>query len=43
MPSKQVTINFELVHFINRTCNFRTEAYTELYETSKTKLFCENS
>ena len=29
MPSKWVTINFELVLLKNRTCNFRTEAYTE--------------
>ena len=43
MPSKWDTINFELVRLINRTCNFRTEAYTELCETSKMDLFCENS
>ena len=43
MPSKWVTINFELVRLINRTCNFRTEAYTEPCETSKMELFCRNS
>ena len=43
MPSKWATINFELVCLINRTCNFRTEAYTEPCETSKMELFCENS
>ena len=39
MHSKRVTIDFELVHLINRTCNFRTEAFTEPYETSKMELF----
>ena len=39
MSSKWVTINFELVHLINRTCNFRTEVYTEPCETSKMELF----
>ena len=34
-----MTINFELVRLINRTYNFRTEVYTEPYETSKTELF----
>ena len=43
MPSKWVTINFELVRLINRTCNFRTETYIEPCETSKMELFCENS
>ena len=38
----ELTINFELVSFINRTCNFRTEVYTEPCETSKMELFCEN-
>ena len=39
MPSKWVTINFELVLLKNRTCNFRTEAYTEPCEISKMELF----
>ena len=43
MPAKRVTINFELVRLINRTCNLRTEAYTEPCETSEMELFCENS
>ena len=34
-----MTTNFELVRLINRTCNFRTEVYTEPYETSKIELF----
>ena len=35
--------NFDLVRLINRTCNFRAEAYTEPYEKSEMELFCENS
>ena len=38
MLSKWVTINFELVRLINRTCNFKTEVYTEPCETSKMEL-----
>ena len=34
-----MAINFELVRLINRTCNFRTEAYTEPCGTSKMELF----
>ena len=37
--SNELTINFELVRLINRTFNFRTEAYTEPCETSKMELF----
>ena len=43
MPSKWVTINFELVRLINITCKFRTEAYIKPCETSKMELFGENS
>ena len=42
VPSKLIAINFELLHLINRTCNFRAEAYTEPCQTSKMDLFCEN-
>ena len=41
MPSKWKTINFELIRLINRTCNFRTEVYTEPYETFKMELFAK--
>ena len=43
MSSKWVTISFELVRLINRTCDLRTEVYTEPCETSNMELFCENS
>ena len=39
MPSKWVTMNFELKRLINRTCNFRTEAYTKPCETSRCSFF----